>query len=211
MFLPAAALAGDNNRADLLQLATGSTGNTLTIDQSQASNSLVAGDPLGQLSSPGLVPAQQVGDGNSATLTLSGDGSRAALEQGLVTAPAFDNQAVAVIAGLAGFGAIQQLGSGNSASLSVTSQDGQSPAQGLIVQEGDRNTALLTVEGVNINGTLRQTGSDNANTLNVSGQDSSVTFIQNGSNLVNPANVPGVSVFTNAGNITITQTTFGAP
>lgn len=205
---PILAWAGDNNRVDLIQSATGSIGNTLSIDQSNADNSLVAGDPLGLQGAPGEAPAQQIGDDNTAALTLTGDGTRVFLEQGQTGVPALGNEASAVIAGFAGLGVIQQLGADNFASLTVTSDSSDSPSDGSILQEGNGNRGTLTVEGFNVSGTLRQIGNDNVNTLSVSGQNSSVEFTQQGSGLVNPGNVPGVSVFTNAGSVTINQTNF---
>lgn len=207
---PIVASAGDNNRVDLLQSATGSIGNTLTIDQSNADNSLVAGDPLAIQGALGESPAQQIGDDNTATLTLEGDGTRAFLEQGQIGNPAFGNEVSAFIAGLAGLGMIQQLGADNFASLTVTSESSTSPSDGAIFQDGNRNRGTLTVEGINVSGTLRQVGDDNVNNLSVSGQNSSVEFTQEGTGIVNSGNSgsPGVSVYTNAGNVSITQTNY---
>lgn len=206
MGAPIMSLAGDNNRVDLIQSATGSMGNTLTIDQSNADNSLVAGDPLGLGGALDVAPAQQIGDDNTATLTLTGNGSQVRLEQGQVGNLAIGNEATAVISGFAGLGTIQQLGTENSASLTVSSDDASAPSDGSIFQNGNRNRGTLTVEGTNVSGTLRQIGNDNVNNLSVSGLNSSVVFTQTGTGLVNSGNTPGVSVFTNAGNVTINQT-----
>lgn len=211
--VPMFALAGDNNRVDLLQSATGNLGNTLTVDQSGADNSLVAG-ALGSENPLVLTPAQQVGDGNEAMLTLTGDGARMFLQQGQsIDNPGIGNEAIAVIAGRTGLGVIQQLGSDNFASLNVTSQDATLPSDGSIFQDGQGNSGTLTVEGLNVSGTLRQIGNDNVNTLAVTGENTSVEFIQEGTGLVNNglgdfAAVPGISVFSNAGSVTITQTNF---
>lgn len=190
-------LAGSNNTVDLLQVSTGQFGNTLTIDQSGADNSLVAGDRLA------LTPARQIGDANSGNITVSGDGGRVAFGQS-----GLGNDAVATVTGLGGLGAIEQVGRGNGASLTVESVSALFPSEGVIGQFGNRNTATLTVSGTNVRGTLLQTGSNNTNSLNVSGQDSSVVFSQFGNNLTAPSG-EGVSVFTNAGNVSITQTNFG--
>lgn len=189
--------AGDGNSVDLLQISTGQTGNTLSIDQSDASNSVLAGDRLS------LTPARQVGDANTAALTIGdGDGGRIGFGQSGVA-----NDAIVSILGDNALGLVQQTGLGNAANLSVTSLDGTSPAEGVINQLGNRNTAALTVRGINTSGTLVQIGSGNSNALNVDGSDASVVFTQIGRNLTNPGG-EGVSVFTN-GSVSITQTNFG--
>lgn len=189
--------AGNENKVDLLQVSTGQFGNTLTIDQSAASGSVVAGDRLA------LTPARQIGDANSGNLTVSGEGGRVAFGQFGV-----GNDAVATVSGLGGLGAIQQVGDGNDATLVVESESSLFPSEGTIGQFGNQNTASLTVSGLNVRGTLLQTGSNNTNSLSVSGQDSAVVFSQVGNNLTAPTG-EGVSVFTNAGNVSITQTNFG--
>lgn len=189
--------AGNENKVDLLQVSTGQFGNTLRIDQSNADRSVVAGDRLA------LTPARQIGNANSGNLTISGEGGTIALGQAGV-----GNDAVAIVTGLGGLGFIEQAGQGNKASLSVHSDNALFPSEGTIGQFGNRNNGTLTVSGTNVRGTLLQTGSNNSNNLSVSGQDSAVVFSQIGNNLTNSSG-EGVSVFTNAGNVSITQTNFG--
>lgn len=232
--LPVSALAGDNNSVELLQVSTGGLGNTLMIDQSEANNSLVAGDPSG------LSPALQYGTDNEAMLTLTDDGGTAVLRQGAVVGeqdalfeqfvgnlseeafervpnlserlqnavvgPATGNVAEALVSGQGGLGVIQQLGNGNTAELEVSSLNADLPAEGRIGQFGSGNFANLSVEGGNVSGELVQIGSNNSNSLQVRGQDSSVSYTQIGSNNVNP-DPSGVQVFTNQ-SVSITTTSF---
>lgn len=192
-------MAGDNNVAILLQVATGSLGNTLSIDQSGASGSLLAGDLLG------ATPAMQVGDGNRAAVVVTGTEGSAALMQGSQLTPAIGNSAEVTVAGIGGTAALQQFGAGNIAELDVLSTGA---ASGSVLQIGSLNDARLRVEGGNVSGRLVQIGNANTNDLTVGGpgaQDISVTFTQIGAGLNNS----GAQVFTNAGAVQITQTQFG--
>ncbi len=191
-----AALAGDGNFVDLLQISTGQIGNTLSIDQSDANNATLSGDRLS------LTPARQVGDANTAALTIGGNGGQIGFAQTGIA-----NDATVSILGPNALGLIAQTGTGNAANLFVTSLDGASPAEGVINQLGNNNTGTLTVNGVNTSGRLVQIGSGNTNALDVSGADASVVFTQIGNGLTNPGG-DGVSVFTN-GSVSITQTNFG--
>lgn len=188
--------AGDNNSVDLLQISTGQIGNTLSIDQSDANNAVLAGDRLA------ITPARQLGDGNVADLTIAGEGGQIGFGQSGQA-----NAATVSILGANGFGQIEQLGNLNNATLNVDSGSLTAPADGLIAQFGNRNTATLNVRGTNASGELIQVGSGNTNTLTVDGPDASVVFTQVGRNLTN-AGVNGVEVFTN-GSVSITQTNFG--
>lgn len=135
----------------------GDVGNTLFVDQTGASNSLVAGietgqpqdilqlDPeitplaLGPVSNfDSEAPAVQFGSGNSASITLSGDGVIAGLSQ-----LGNDNDAVMNISGLGAAGTIFQDGNGNEADLLVLSDRGR----GELVQIGNDNDTELAVTG----------------------------------------------------------------
>ncbi|WP_139196210.1 hypothetical protein [Salinihabitans flavidus] len=195
-------LAGENNTVNLLQSSTDGIGNTLSIDQSGASNSLLAGPP------DGSSQALQIGGGNQATLTIEGDGGQMLLQQGTVDQPGFGNTALAMISGLGGLGTIIQDGSGNSAEMQLTSNDALQPATGSIGQFGNGNNASLNVFGANVNGEITQQGNNNTETLTVNGSNTSVSYTQVGNGMTPTAASPGVSVFTTAGSVSITQTQF---
>ncbi|MBL4918884.1 hypothetical protein [Szabonella alba] len=196
----AAGLAGDGNSLNLLQISDGAAGNTLYIDQSDASGSVVAGDRAGDL------PASQIGSANVANLTVTGNGGSVALNQNnALTGFAIGNTADGVISGLYGFGSILQLGDGNNASLEVNSPDGLNPAAGRIMQTGFFNDASLVVTGAGAEGTLRQVGSGNSNALVVEGAGTTASYTQIGNNAVNPQ---GVTVISNGGSVAITQYSF---
>lgn len=191
-----AVFAGDGNSVDLLQISTGQTGNTLSIDQSDADNSVLSGDRLS------LTPARQIGDANTANLSIEGNGGQIGFGQSGVA-----NTADVSILGPNALGLVEQAGLSNTALLSVTSTDAQFPAEGLITQVGNRNDAALTVRGSNTSGALVQLGSGNTNALTVDGSNASVVFTQIGRNVTNGTG-EGVSVFTN-GSVSITQTSLG--
>ena len=186
----AAPSVADANVLILLQEspAGSATGNTLVIDQSPASASLIAGAvPLGgavQSADPAPVsdpPALQRGEGHVAGLTIAGLGGTALLtQQGAGGAFGFDN----------------------SATIEVTGTD----ALGVIEQSGNGNTGTVRVSGDLASGTLIQRGNGNTMALEVTGHGASVVHEQIGNNMT--ADVP-VQVFTNTGGtIQITQTRF---
>lgn len=195
--------AGDNNRAFLQQVATGPLGNTLTLDQSDASGALLAGDRLS------LTPALQVGQDNVADIRFEQDGSGmnensiVLLTQGQIAGPGMGNSADVVVSGLAAFAAIRQLGSDNSANMTVASENAILPASGTILQIGNSNSANLDVSGTDVSGTINQFGSNNSNGLSVGGVSTNVTFNQFGNN-----GTAAPQVFSNAGNVVINQISF---
>ena len=206
MFYAAAitmAQSGDNNQLFLLQESpSGSlTGNTLTVDQSEATGSLVSG-----LLDSGH-PAIQRGSGNELEIEISGAGGSVRLLQdnsgsaGGNSADIFVQQSAAA--------SLSQIGDGNSASLNVNGL----LAEGAVVQDGLNNDANLTVVGNGASGEITQDGDENNAGLSVTGAGTSVSFTQAGNSMsytssydVNSS--PGVQVISNGATVTITQTTF---
>lgn len=215
-----AALAGDNNNVALRQESPlGSTnGNTLSIDQSEAFGSSLKGLNANLVGGVGVwlagwvlgndpLVATQRGEGNEATLKLTGDGGELQLFQSaLPFAPwvpggaAGDNTATITstdsVAGTT-LGGVIQVGRLNDATLNVDD------SQGLITQLGTRLSANLSVEPGG-NGTVVQIGRDSTvGNVNVAA-GTSVTYTQIGNNLQQSA---ALSVYsTNPANLTITQT-----
>lgn len=208
------AAAGDNNEAYFIQLSPNGTlnGNTLEIYQEAASNSKVTGigsNLVGQLPSfvlnrIGANPllASQRGEGNTATLTLEGNGGELQLLQSSnpvgawVPGGAAGYNEATITSDGASLGGIIQVGEFNEATMSL--DDGR----GLITQLGSKLTANLDV-GADGSGTVIQIGSNSTvGTVQVAA-GTSVTYTQIGNGLT--SSVP-VSVYSsNPGNITITQ------
>ena len=204
-------VAGENNRVFVTQdSGTAGVGNTLSINQSQARNSLVLGqaepsDPTNQLDIDTLAldaPAVQSGGNNSATVELSGSGGLVFFNQdstGLLNALGND-----ALVSLTGNGAIvlEQIGQNNSASITVDGED----STGILRQFGNNNEGSVNVRAPNASGELVQDGNDLNLTLEVLGAGSDVQFTVQGSNVGNPTGARNASVFTTAGSVTITQT-----
>ncbi|MBU2359134.1 MAG: hypothetical protein KKB02_09425, partial [Alphaproteobacteria bacterium] len=85
-----------------------------------------------------LAPAVQFGSGNSASITLSGDGGVAGLNQ-----LGNDNNAIINVDGLDASGSVFQNGDRNAADLLVSS----SGASGALIQIGNDNNTRLSVSG----------------------------------------------------------------
>ncbi|KUF11470.1 hypothetical protein [Pseudoponticoccus marisrubri] len=190
-----AAMAQDNT-VYLLQdnRAAESQGNVLTIDQSGASNALLAGDELG------TAPAIQVGDDNSAEITAEGENVSVLFAQGAPNNPAFGNSATIGLDGTNLVASLEQLGEGNQGSVFVTGLNNS----GTLLQDGIGNEGTLSVDGVSNTGTLIQTGNRNVMNLAVDGTNTNVTYEIVGSDF-QPVN-SGPVVFSNAGTVSITQT-----
>ena len=225
--------AGNGNMIYIKQESpAGSTaGNSLTINQSEANNSLVHGpnaellnvletfsanDPQADMLVPGSgsvagsTPSTQRGEGNQATLTLIGDGGELQLLQdtstGQVFLPSAGNHAVITARG-AVLGGVIQLGENNTANLDLTG-DSLPNTTGLISQRGTNLTADLKVERGG-SGQIIQIGNhNNSGQVSVS-PDTTLTYTQIGDNLV-PVSQTSVQIIssTNSGNISITQTGF---
>lgn len=212
------AFAGDNVLKIIQTNSPGALeGNVLLSDQSQAVDSLVAG-PTQQMVEGALAGTLEVGDlyrmnqatapsalqtgqGNSATLTIVGNGGQLLLLQDNSAGGTVGNSAHLSAFGADALGAVLQIGDANDASLSVGSD-----ASGLIVQNGSSNATSLTV-GSGGSGEIIQNGSGNTFSTSVA-PNTSVTITQNGDNL-SSAGVAGMEVFSTApGTVAITQTGF---
>lgn len=212
-------LAGDNNVLKILQTCPPGAieGNYLSSDQSLATGSLVAGPTqkmiedalagtldvgdlyrMDQATAPSAV---QTGQGNTAILTIEGDGGQLLLLQDNSAGGTLGNSAQLSAFGADSLGAVLQIGDGNDASLTVGAG-----ASGLIVQNGSGNANSLTV-GSGGSGEIIQNGNGNTFSTSVAA-NTSVTITQNGNNL-SPAGVTGMQVFSTApGTVAITQTSF---
>jgi hypothetical protein len=213
------ASAGENNVLKIIQTSPPGAleGNSLSSDQSLAADSLVAG-PTQQMVEDAVdgtlnvgdlyrqdqataPSALQTGQGNTATLTIEGDGGQLLLLQDNSAGGTLGNSAQLSAFGADSLGAVLQIGDGNEASLTV--DDG---ATGLIVQNGSGNDNSLTV-GAGGSGEIIQNGNGNAFSTSVAA-NTSVTITQNGNNL-SPVGVTGMQVFsTSPGTVSITQTGF---
>lgn len=213
-------LAGDGNLIHIRQEspAGSQVGNSLSIDQSKANDSLVAGPSLPALlpylglnldsAARSSAPALQRGEGNVATVTMTGpDGNEGAGGTLLLlqdtspgTALQMPNSGTSNIATVttagAALGAIIQMGTGNQANLALDD------SRGLIGQFGTRLTATLNVEAGG-NGQIVQIGNRSTAELTVPA-GTSATYVQAGNDLA----TTGVQVITatNPGTITINQT-----
>ncbi|MEP9374472.1 hypothetical protein [Mesorhizobium sp. KR1-2] len=188
--------AGNGNKLYLLQEKTfGTEGNTLSVDQSQANDSIIRGLVSGQ-------PATQKGSGNRAELTIDGNGGRVQLLQNNSISGGAGNSAVVNLSGNA-LAILGQVGAGNTANLSVAGE----LAQGSIFQTGKFNNADLSVSGNRAKGLVTQIGNNITTGLSVTGTGTTVSYTVNGNNVTN-APGGGVQVYTNGAAVSITQTTF---
>jgi hypothetical protein len=192
------ALAGSGNTIYVLQERTGGNGgNTLSVDQIDATNSLVGG------LDGGTSPAKQLGGDNTATLSIEGNGGTIQLLQNNTqTEPGNGNVATVGLTGN-GTALVSQIGNLNSATLNVSGD----LANGTIIQNGIGNDAGLTVQGSGTKGSITQNGNNTNTSLEVSGAGTSVNYTLNGNNVTTvPGN--GVQVYTNGASVTITQSAF---
>ena len=187
--------AGENNSIYILQNSSGGIGNSLVIDQSAAQNSLVAGNASGN------VPARQTGDGNTAEITLEGEGATVLFSQNNSLTSLVSGNSATISGGDLASIVLNQRGSGNVADLQVS---GLNNSAGLR-QFGDNNDGSVLVSGNNNSGNLFQQGDGNSYTLTVTGTDTNVTFRQIGDNLSSASGI-GPSVISNGGTVQITQT-----
>ncbi|MCY0094043.1 hypothetical protein [Hoeflea ulvae] len=202
-----AAQSGNDNQLFLLQESPSGalTGNTLTVDQSAATGSLISG-PLGAGD-----PAIQRGSGNELEIEITGEGGYVEFIQDNSGASAGNNGIINV--GPGSTATLSQNGDGNTASLTVNGL----AAQGAIVQEGLSNQADLNVVGNGASGEITQVGNGNVSGLTVTGAGTTVSFEQTGDGLsyatsydgvTVPGTAPGVQVISNGASVTITQSTF---
>lgn len=213
------AYAGDGNVLRLIQTSPSGAveGNSILVDQTGADRSLVSGPSNDMLSlgssltldgittarGDSLRAAVQRGDGNDATITMTGEGGEIQILQDSSSegAGAVGNTAVVNALGAATLGVVLQTGTENLATLDLADQ-----SRGLIVQNGNSNTGGLTVEEGGT-GRLTQEGSLNNYVATVqAGTNADMTQTGNGQTT---AGTQGISVFsTNPGTISITQTGF---
>jgi hypothetical protein len=214
------ALAGSDNKIEIIQTNTLGIGNSLTADQSLATGSLIQGASLSGNELVLSSPAEQTGGNNTADLSISdsanGVGGRIGLTQKNSSSLLGGNHAIVAVDGN-GLGLVRQIGDGNLANLSVTGRD----ASGSIFQNGDKNSVgSLTAPGLSVSGTgahgsITLNGSNNNVGLSVTGAGTSVSYTLNGSNVT--AMMPNATASTTQGDfqvysnsgaaITITQTT----
>lgn len=215
------AFAGDGNVLRVIQTSPSGpgVGNSLFVDQSAASGSLLTGPTddttskvLSQefghadlVSSRGntALAATQTGSGNSATITMTGNGGELQLLQdndSSSTVTQAGNRATVNLDGNA-LGAVIQIGDNNLAEVDL-----EAGARGLVAQTGIGNSGELKV-GEGGSAELVQNGNLNRYPVQVQ-PNTTVTVTQNGNGL-QPVGVQGVQVFsTNPGTISITQTGF---
>ncbi|WP_316862590.1 hypothetical protein [uncultured Cohaesibacter sp.] len=220
------ASAGDNN---ILILKQQGLGNTISVDQFEATGSQVGGVSFNEntlnltttdtaypqnpefeifdysnsieMTSALANPVLQIGNDNEATITIEGDGDVVQLEQ--------DSQGFA---------------EGNEANIYVNSGN-ETPSFGAVLQTGGNNTANLTVNGGLNSGVIFQRGIDNIGNVEVNGTDVDAILVQNGSNnnstveasgtssnysyTLNASNTTGtVAVSSNGASVSITQSRF---
>lgn len=217
------ALAGSGNNASVLQESPSGAefGNSLTIDQSGASNSRVAGvtrddaDPADATSQISLGDqlirfdsnemATQSGSGNEASITVTGSGTTVGLYQGNSVEGLGGDNNTGTITANSGQVLLYQDGSGNSGTL--TTEDGASLAS--LLQEGNRNKGTVTVSRSRTEGLLAQIGNGNDTELNVDTDGASVSFTVAGDNTTTPLPANVVSTY-GSGQITIIQRQLGS-
>ena len=202
----------DENRIYLLQVSSNpGNGNTLFVDQSNATGSLVHGIAP-ELVPPNTLangtPAVQFGSRNRATINLTGVGSEVRISQqglpdnGSLT-PGFSNRARVVSLGNNQVAELNQLGSNNTALIRLRPGDG---TVGTLHQFGDENKGTLKIRGENTQGTLIQNGNNIDSALTVRARGADVTYKLNGNNISAPNGVVVVTNIGQVGPITITQT-----
>lgn len=208
--LGSAAISGDGNQIYILQQnpAGIASGNTLEVDQSNATNSLIAGSfatntsllgtgLLGIGLNPALSPAVQDGVNNVGQITISGTGGQVVFLQ-----TGTDNSATVTLSSALGMAMLEQNGTNNTATLTVDPL----AIRGDIQQFGKNNLADLTVSGKGASGALVQKGDNNQFGFTVTGTNTTASYTAIGNNMA-PAGT-GPVVISNGGAVTITQTQF---
>lgn len=212
------ALAGDNNDAFIRQVSPpgSSLGNTLRIDQASATDStvrgigsgLIGGLPLfllGALTSNDPQFAQQRGEINSATLTLTGAGGEIQLYQSVGAGATWvPNGAVArntaVVAAASGaLGGVIQIGSDNTALLTLADD-----ATGLVSQFGTSLYSNLDV-GAGGTGTVVQIGNNSTTGTVTVAPGTSLHYTQVGDGLLPPPAAAATVFSTSRGTVIIQQ------
>jgi hypothetical protein len=201
------AIAGDGNTLYIQQSGSAGT-NSLYVDQSAANNSIVAGDIETTGRALQDVPALQDAGNNTAWITLSGDGARVGLRQTDTTLSGLSigtNTAIITGRALATI-LLNQDGYGNHGTITVNgSLDNRN--HGELLQEGNKNKGTVTVSGSGTSGILSQTGDRNEADLEVVGNGTVVVWTQTGNDITTYDGTTPAKVFSNAGKITVTQST----
>lgn len=217
-FVATSAVAGDGNQIYLEQRnASGAlSGNTISIDQSAASNSAVVGSPWttdaikqaaegpleAHASDPStsggntFSPALQSGSGNTAAISMTGSGGQVLFHQSGTQG----NVAAISVIGSATADFFQD-GSGNDGSIDVEGTG----AFALLHQIGDGNRGEVTARGPNANAELTQIGNDGDFSLTVP-SDTSVVYQVEGNGVTQLRS--GASVISNANSVIVRQTAY---
>ena len=204
------AYAGDNNQITIKQ---DGFDNSLTVDQSQANNSIVGGTELNGDNRLSLgSSAKQLGNGNTADLTITKDGSldggQIGLFQSNSSQSGLPNDAIVSVLGN-GLGLVSQDGEGNIANIHVEGENttGNVSQTGNFNKVGTLSTPGLSVTGKNASGSITQNGDGNDIGLAVIGNGTTASYTINGNGMTTPA-PGGVQVISNGATVTITQTRF---
>ncbi|PLW77545.1 hypothetical protein [Cohaesibacter celericrescens] len=215
--------AGDEN---ILILKQEGAGNEITVDQHNATDSQVGGVAFNEANSldqssfnildfdtnkaEALAhPLLQIGNYNSASVTLTGRAGAVFLQQGGQITDGNNQAQIDINSGSAGgsLAAVLQDGSNNSATVTING----SLSQGNVLQQGDGNQGTVevgTTNGLvdNVKASLTQTGDNNDTSLSVIGISAgeySYTVVGNNTT----TSVPAVIV-TNGASVSITQSQF---
>lgn len=212
-----AELFNSNNSISLLQ---DGNGNKFISNQSNASNSKIAGGSLDEILTDGILdsgkvngiqsPVEQLGKGNFAKITISDDGGYVFLFQNNDTVSIVGNDATITVIGENSFASVSQDGSNNEATITVNGAF----SGGSILQEGDDNESTVTLNTVGLDGTntgstatLAIVGNNNKDfVLEVSAPDGvDVVYTFTGSGVQSPSPIIVNSIVGGA-SISITQT-----
>lgn len=192
-------LAGDDNLLFIEQTSVaGGSGNSLVVDQSLASGSVVAGDKMAN------TPARQSGPANTGRIELEGEGGAVLFQQqntGLGAGTPNDAQ---LSGGAFATIALEQIGSGNLGRVDV----GAGGNTGALFQYGTGNDGTVNVSGTGSTGTLYQKGDNNEAGLDVDGVNLTVQWNQVGNNIAPVSQATPAQVISNAGTVIINQTSY---
>ncbi len=204
LFFGTASFAGDNNNVFVMQDSTGNllSGNSLFIDQTDASNASVSGTENGGLSLQ--QPARQVGDNNTARLIQGGAAIDNAIGLTQTTGGESGGNSAEITVLNGGTAVLEQLGVGNSAILNA-----DLGGSATLLQDGDGNMGTVRASS-RASGTLQQIGNNNEYTLEVSGAGVGVSFTLLSNNATTAsAGAPAQVISNTGGSIIIQQRTIG--
>ena len=157
-------------------------------------------DPEGRIADIDSAVLQQVGEGNSAELTLTGSGGTLELYQYATEAGPSGGNTATLTANNAALGGVVQVGANNTADLTLLGTG----ATGLIAQFGSELTSNLNV-GTGGSGTITQIGTNSTANATVAAGNS-LNYTQVGDGLSTATEVSVFSTNTSSGStIVITQ------